>query len=653
MRRFRSVRTDAPALAEHIVGRALEKDCGLRYQRASDVATDLKRLVRDLEPASVGSGVRAEVRLRRRGRVAVLAGAAGLVVVLAIAYCCGRRRRLRACRNYAADARWDAEAGRGSGPPTDMLDGWGCGCIQLQSLSEAAVMQVSTEGGEAERVRLPFQMAGLVTCRRRSRSCCFRDRRLNEPGYGNAVDDGGAGRTAATDRESDGVRCDVGSGRGADLLRGGAGDPGGAERWQRGAEDLAVHGQPYWIRFSHDGQMIRFSSWDEKLNTNSLWEARADGSGLRRTLEGWNPSPNECCGAWMPDGRYFVLLRRAGARGILGDSGEAGRWRKTNPEPVQLTVGQMSSPDSAAEHGWEEIFFIGASPRGELERYDAGKSCSRRICRTFCGGAGVFADGSRLAYVTVPDGTLWQSKADGNGSTRADVCPDAGGGARGGRPDGTQIAFTGREPGKSWAIYLVSPEGGNPERLTAGENDDLDPSWSPNGDALAYGGSSPSRLSSKKHPIQILNLKSRAVTALPDSGGYHAPRWSTDGGWLVAVDGDVRGLALYDFTSHTWEELTTKPAVYPNWSPDWRVRVFQKKKKKTNSFSRGGDAGFTRRFLPEKGETAKRRRLVWLKNLGREKAGGGGELLLATGGGVSGAGGDRGPGFGMGSVESI
>ena len=47
---LREVRADAPVLAEQIVARALEKDPELRYQHARDLATDLRRVLRDLEP---------------------------------------------------------------------------------------------------------------------------------------------------------------------------------------------------------------------------------------------------------------------------------------------------------------------------------------------------------------------------------------------------------------------------------------------------------------------------------------------------------------------------------------------------------------------------------------------------------------------------
>jgi eukaryotic-like serine/threonine-protein kinase len=44
---LREVLPHVPPLAEHIVTRALEKDCELRYQHAADLRTDLQRLMRD------------------------------------------------------------------------------------------------------------------------------------------------------------------------------------------------------------------------------------------------------------------------------------------------------------------------------------------------------------------------------------------------------------------------------------------------------------------------------------------------------------------------------------------------------------------------------------------------------------------------------
>ena len=57
VRPMRELCPQTPLLAEQIVARALEKDPELRYQNARDLATDLRRVLRDLEPGRVtGSG---------------------------------------------------------------------------------------------------------------------------------------------------------------------------------------------------------------------------------------------------------------------------------------------------------------------------------------------------------------------------------------------------------------------------------------------------------------------------------------------------------------------------------------------------------------------------------------------------------------------
>ena len=65
-------------------------------------------------------------------------------------------------------------------------------------------------------------------------------------------------------------------------------------------------------------------------------------------------------------------------------------------------------------------------------------------------------------------------------------------------------------------------------------NGNSDPSWSPGGDAIALGATVGTAGSSTQHPIQILNLKSHELTALPDSGqilvAALVSRWALDRG---------------------------------------------------------------------------------------------------------------------------
>ena len=71
---------DLPAELERIINKALEKDRDIRYQHASDVKADLKRLKRDTESGKAVASVEASPRWSRR---TMLIGAAAFVFVIA------------------------------------------------------------------------------------------------------------------------------------------------------------------------------------------------------------------------------------------------------------------------------------------------------------------------------------------------------------------------------------------------------------------------------------------------------------------------------------------------------------------------------------------------------------------------------------------
>ncbi|HEX7796729.1 MAG TPA: protein kinase [Vicinamibacterales bacterium] len=79
----RQLRPELPERLNDIILKAIEKDCALRYQHASEIRSDLQRLKRDSDPArmpiAVTSNVRSTVAWRRK---AIVVGAA---VILALA----------------------------------------------------------------------------------------------------------------------------------------------------------------------------------------------------------------------------------------------------------------------------------------------------------------------------------------------------------------------------------------------------------------------------------------------------------------------------------------------------------------------------------------------------------------------------------------
>jgi eukaryotic-like serine/threonine-protein kinase len=104
---------------------------------------------------------------------------------------------------------------------------------------------------------------------------------------------------------------------------------GAAPRKLFTAPDLPGH-----MRFSPDGTRFRFDVFNSVSSTQTIWEGNADGSSVHPLLPGWNNPPNECCGSWTPDGRYYVFQAlREGASNIWVLPEHSSPLRKVSNQP--------------------------------------------------------------------------------------------------------------------------------------------------------------------------------------------------------------------------------------------------------------------------------------------------------------------------------
>jgi eukaryotic-like serine/threonine-protein kinase len=328
---------------------------------------------------------------------------------------------------------------------------------------------------------------------------------------------------------------------------------------------LTTQGDIKNITWSPDGGRLEFDTTETAgtLGQQLAWEVAADGSGLHRLLAGWHNPPDECCGKWTADGKYFVFQSRSQIWALPERAG----WFHSQPKPIQLTFSPLSLSSPLPSKDGKKLFVIGQSYRGELERYDV-KSGQ---FSPFLGGISAeyvafSKDGQWVAYVSYRDGALWRSKVDGSERLQLTYPPMYAVLPRW-SPDGKQILFFEFAVGvdKPARIYEISSDGGSPRQPMADDpQQQFDPNWSPDGGKIVFAGESNDPASA----IRILDVNNHTISELPASKGFYSPRWSPDGRYISAFSADSRKLLLFDFQTQQWTDLAEGSLGWLNWSHD-------------------------------------------------------------------------------------
>jgi Tol biopolymer transport system component len=217
----------------------------------------------------------------------------------------------------------------------------------------------------------------------------------------------------------------------------------------------------------------------------------------------------------------------------------------------------------------KEIFAIGTSRRSEVVRYDAHSGQFVPFLSGISGEGLAFSrDGQLATYTSYPEGTLWRSRVDGSERTQLTFPPLRAFLPRW-SPDGRQIAFSAFTPSNTFNVYLISSEGGTPQRIHPSEQIQTDVSWSPDGNSLLYGS-----LPGHDAPIYTIDLKTQRVSPLPGSDGLNSPHWSPDGKHIAALTMSHHTLMLFDLTTQKWTEAFGSTIGWENWSRDGRFIYF-------------------------------------------------------------------------------
>jgi serine/threonine protein kinase len=599
---------DLPAKLEDIINKALEKDRDLRYQSASDIHTDLRRLKRDTDSgrSSSGSGVpltvaSVESSASATGASQAVASSVALPVVSEVGKPTGKRRwgmalagvlvvvlasiafwlsrplappRITGFAQLTNNGRQKTNTFTSNGvPPPIVTDGsrlyfWESG---------PGMSQVSASGGETVPVSLGLQNASADDISPKGSELLVGS---TNPGayYQSSLWivplPGGSPRRLADITGQDGTWLPDGLGivyaSESDLYS--VKTDGGEKR-----KLVTAAGRTWWPRVSPQGDRVRFTVYDPQKGLNTLWEVSIDGTKLHVLLSGREPGTSECCGNWTADGNFFVFQSTRNGRTDLWAMRDKRRlFHEAESAPVRLTTGPLNYWSSLPSRDGKKIFAVAEQPRGELVRYDA------KLHQTLPYLAGVSGeqvrfspDGQWAAYVAYPEGTLWRSKIDGSERLQLTFGPSKSAVPRW-SPDGKRIAFVTIAAGQPPKIYVISAEGGSTEAIAPEEPVQEDPQWTADGSSIVFG-ESPLGSLGKMHTagLRTVDLKTHQTSIIQGSEGLWSPRISPDGRYVAALYADNQRLVLFDLTSHKTVELASGYSVgWPEWSRDSQYIYF-------------------------------------------------------------------------------
>jgi len=325
-------------------------------------------------------------------------------------------------------------------------------------------------------------------------------------------------------------------------------------------------GRAFWLRWSPDGKLLRFTLMNPLTHTASLWELDSQNRVPRPIQNTEIDHLLTCCGTWTADGSAYVFTAFDNWISNLWELKGSGR----SATVIQLTNGPLRYLSPVAARSGSRIFFLGMDEASSLQRFSEDHHEFEPV-QSFLADANrvdYSRDGVWVAWTDV-DGRLWRARA-ADGSDKVQLTPSylevflAHW-----SPDGKQLAVMARKRESAWQIYLVDAAGGKPEALLDEARNAADPGWSADGRSLVFG-REPDLMGkeSGSHTIQILDLTKRTIQILPNSEGLFSPRWSPDGRWIAALSLDQKRLMLYDVAQRRWNALASTSAADPVWSSD-------------------------------------------------------------------------------------
>jgi Tol biopolymer transport system component len=306
------------------------------------------------------------------------------------------------------------------------------------------------------------------------------------------------------------------------------------------------------VIWSPDGEGLRFVLQDLQNRDFTAWEIKVD-----REWSNWPSAPvmldwgQNCCAdwAWAESGKHFfyVKFENKPVLRMLSENDSKGNRQSEIPIHIGHTTWLAGSSDP------NSIYLVNQNTlQNEVLKFDAERQTFQTILPSLSATFLAFSrDGKWMTYTDV-NNSLWRSRADGSDAVRL-AGPPMEVELSSWSPDGTQVAFMGREPGRVWRIYLVGRDGGKLREASLSVDSQGAPTWSPDGRKLVY--ANVDCLETDSCWIRVLDLTSGTVETVPDSRGFRTARWSPNGKYIAALIPETHKVMLFDVKEGKWRQL--------------------------------------------------------------------------------------------------